>query len=120
MDSCCKNFAPIYKEDDRIILVGDGVKASKESRKMPSIKKLHQELRFVFFKRNGINSILVSTDLNLNTETIIRLYSYRFKIECTFRELKQVIGTFSYQFWSKSIPLKCMLYVVQLQLDYCN
>ena len=67
-------------------------------------QKLYKELRFVLVNLNGINSILVSTNLNLNPETIIRLYSYRFKIECTFRELKQVIGAFSYQFWSKSMP----------------
>jgi len=42
--------------------------------------------------------------LSLHPETIIRLYSYRFKIECTFRELKQVIGGFHYHFWSKSMP----------------
>ena len=67
-------------------------------------QKLYQELRFVLVSYKGINSILVSTDTSLAAETIIRLYSYRFKIECTFRELKQVIGGFCYQFWSKSMP----------------
>ncbi|MFB6367636.1 hypothetical protein ACFCP7_27045 [Paenibacillus elgii] len=32
------------------------------------------------------------------------MYGYRFKIECTFREMKQVIGAFGYRFWSKSMP----------------
>ena len=35
---------------------------------------------------------------------MIRLYSYQFRIECTFRELKQQIGGFCYHFWSKSMP----------------
>jgi hypothetical protein len=34
---------PIYKEDGVTILVGYGVKASKEARKKPGVKKLHQE-----------------------------------------------------------------------------
>lgn len=53
---------------------------------------------------NGIQSILASTSLELEPLSIIRLYSYRFRIECTFRELKQQIGAFCYRFWSKHMP----------------
>ncbi|MBS6183388.1 MAG: transposase, partial [Erysipelotrichaceae bacterium] len=67
-------------------------------------QKLYQELRFVLVEMNGIQSILVSTSLTLDPLSVIRLYSYRFRIECTFRELKQQIGAFSYHFWSKYMP----------------
>lgn len=32
-----------WKEDDMVVLIGDGVKQSKEARRMPGVKKLHQE-----------------------------------------------------------------------------
>lgn len=51
---------------------------------------LYQELRFVLVKYKSKLSILVSTDLTLTPEDIISLYAHRFKIECTFREMKQV------------------------------
>lgn len=66
--------------------------------------KLYQPLRFVLVLRGDQPSILVSTDLTLAATEIISLYGYRFKIECTFREMKQVIGAFGYRFWSKSMP----------------
>jgi hypothetical protein len=66
--------------------------------------KLYQELRFVFVEYRDIKSILVSTDLTLDPVAIVRLYSYRFSIECAFRELKQVIGAFHYRFWCKALP----------------
>ena len=67
-------------------------------------QKLYQKLRFVLVEMNGIQSILASTSLDLEPLSIIRLYSYRFRIECTFRELKQQIGAFCYRFWSKHMP----------------
>jgi len=67
-------------------------------------KKLYQKLRFVLVILDGRANILVSTDLTLTPIQIIELYCCRFKIECAFRELKQVVAGFSYRFWSKSMP----------------
>ena len=67
-------------------------------------QKLYQELRFVLVEMDGSQSILASTSLALNPLSIIRLYSYRFQIEYTFKELKQQIGAFCYHFWSKYMP----------------
>ncbi|MEI7028459.1 transposase, partial [Paenibacillus sp. y28] len=36
-------WAPLMTMDDRIVLVGDGMKQSKEGRRMPGVKKMHQE-----------------------------------------------------------------------------
>jgi hypothetical protein len=65
---------------------------------------LYQKLRFVLTVIGDSKAILVSTDLTLAPEQIISLYGRRFKIECSFRELKQVVGGFSYRFWSKVMP----------------
>lgn len=67
-------------------------------------QKLYHPLRFVLVKFGQTQSIFASTCLELNPLTIIRLYSYRFRIEHTFRELKQQMGCFAYRFWSKVMP----------------
>ena len=67
-------------------------------------QKLYQELRFVPVEYHGTQSIPAGTSLELDPLSMIRLYSYRFRIECTFRELKQQTGAFCYHFWSKHMP----------------
>lgn len=64
---------------------------------------IYQEMRFVLVVyEDGRQSILASTDTSLSPETIIRLYSYRFKIERSFREFKQQFGGFGYHFWTRA------------------
>ena len=65
---------------------------------------LYQPLRFVLVKEAENNFILACTNLSFTMEQIIRLYSYRFKIETAFRSLKQVVGGFMYHFWCKLQP----------------
>jgi hypothetical protein len=67
-------------------------------------QKLYQELRFVLVKQGESRSILVCTNTGFSPEKIIRLYGYRFKIEVSFKNLKQLIHSFSYHFWTKSMP----------------
>ena len=68
-------------------------------------KGLYQELRFVLVQMSdGRESIFACTKLDLDPLTIIRFYSYRFKIENCFRELKQVFAGLKYRFWSKFMP----------------
>ena len=53
---------------------------------------------------NGTQSLPAGTSLEPDPLFMIRLYSYRFRIECTFRELKQQTGAFCYHFRSKHMP----------------
>jgi hypothetical protein len=51
-----------------------------------------------------INSILVEFREGFNkAEQIITLYSYRFKIEVMFDDLKNDFGGFRYHFWTKGL-----------------
>lgn len=48
-------------------------------------------------------AVLMSTNLDLDPETIIRLYAKRWLIECDFKTAVHEIGTFSYHFWMKDM-----------------
>lgn len=61
-------------------------------------------IRFVLVKHNSNNFILMCSDITIDPLTIIELYSYRFKIEVTFKSLKNTMGCFFYHFWCKVMP----------------
>jgi hypothetical protein len=68
-------------------------------------RELYRELRFVLVNKAGFKpAIYACTDLEISPLAIVRLYCYRFKIECCFRELNQVVAGFAYHFWSKAMP----------------
>ncbi|GHV48665.1 hypothetical protein FACS1894204_13040 [Synergistales bacterium] len=67
-------------------------------------KGLYQPLRFVLIEYGARWAIFICTNLDFSAEQILRLYGYRFKIEVTFRTLKQLLGGFGYHFWSTAMP----------------
>jgi hypothetical protein len=51
--------------------------------------------------------ILLSTDLTMEAQEIILLYSLRFKIEVAFKQAVHSVGSFGYHFWMAAMrPLK--------------
>lgn len=59
-----------------------------------------RKVRFVLVihpKRGSV--ILMTTDLELNAVDIIKLYGIRFKIEVSYKQAINTIGTFTYHFW---------------------
>ena len=65
---------------------------------------VYMPARVVLTIMDGARSMLLCTDMSLPPQEIIRLYSYRQKIEGTFREFKQQLGGFLYHFWTKAVP----------------
>jgi hypothetical protein len=53
---------------------------------------------------NGQRLILISNDLELSGPEIVVAYSWRFKIEVSFRTLIHLLDGFSYRFWLKTLP----------------
>ena len=61
-------------------------------------------LRFVMVRTGENTMILMCSDLTMDPEKIILAYSYRFKIEVSFKMLKQNLGGFFYHFWTAAMP----------------
>lgn len=67
-------------------------------------KPIKDQLRFVLVKMNGEEFILLCSHLDWAPQDIIQAYSFRFKIEVSFKELKHLLGAFCYHFWCKNMP----------------
>jgi DDE superfamily endonuclease len=52
---------------------------------------------------DGKKVILLSSDIGLTGVEVIEAYSWRFKIEVSFRTLIYLLGGFSYKFWLKTM-----------------
>jgi len=61
-------------------------------------------VRFVLVESERGRMILMSSDLTLSPEDIIFAYCLRFKIETSFDEQKNDIGSFAYRFWTTALP----------------
>ena len=67
-------------------------------------KPINEKLRFVLVADGDERFILMGSDLTLGARDMILAYSYRFKIEVTFKVLKHLIGAFFYRFWTTAWP----------------
>ena len=67
-------------------------------------KPIGEKLRFVLVCDGSAHCILMCSDLSLSAADIIRAYSYRFKIEVSFKVLKHLMGVFFYRFWTSAWP----------------
>jgi len=61
-------------------------------------------VRFVLVKHPTRGKmILLSTSLDLDPLTVIKLYGYRFKIEVSFKQAIHTLGAYAYHFWMMSM-----------------
>jgi len=67
-------------------------------------KPIGEKVRFVLVIDGEDNFMLMCSDLTLSAQDIIKAYSYRFKIEVSFKVLKHLMGVFFYHFWTSVWP----------------
>lgn len=61
-------------------------------------------VRFVLAETSRGRIVLMCNDLEMDPLIALRLYCARTRIEIAFDMLKNVIGSFSYRFWTRSMP----------------
>lgn len=67
-------------------------------------KPVGEKIRFVLVVDGTERFILMCSDLTLSAPNIVRAYSFRFKIEVSFKVLKHLMGVFFYRFWTSAWP----------------
>ena len=67
-------------------------------------KPVGEKIRFVLVADGSERFILMCSDLTLSATDIVRAYSFRFKIEVSFKVLKHLMGAFYYRFWTSAWP----------------
>jgi hypothetical protein len=61
-------------------------------------------VRFVAVESDSGRCVFMSTSLTLTAEEIISIYTLRFKIETSFDDQKNDMGSFAYHFWTAAMP----------------
>ncbi len=67
-------------------------------------KPAKEKIRFVLVNSKENNFFLMCSNLDWEPIDIIKAYSYRFKIEVSFKYLKNLLGAFKYHFWCMKMP----------------
>jgi hypothetical protein len=67
-------------------------------------KPVGEKIRFVLVVDGAERFTLMCSDLTLSAPDILRAYSFRFKIEVSFKVLKHLMGAFYYRFWTTAWP----------------
>ena len=67
-------------------------------------KPVKRLVRFVLVDSPRGRCILMCSSLSIGPKDIITAYSLRFKIEPSFDDQKNDVGSFDYRFWSASLP----------------
>ncbi len=67
-------------------------------------RPIGQMVRFVLVNHPSRGKIiLITTKLDLDPLKVIATYGYRFKIEVSFKQALNTLGTYAYHFWMKSM-----------------